>query len=147
MPSLDELMKNLDEHQRDDLAKRVLMDVIRKQSRPVYQQVGKTVEVLRERYDALADKNDFNEGEFVCWKPGLMNRRRPAEGEPAIVVKVLEEPVYDEEKDAGSPTFREPLDLVLGLIDEDEDFLTFHFDSRRFHVFEEQPNLDQSGGA
>ncbi|TVQ85703.1 MAG: hypothetical protein EA400_14890 [Chromatiaceae bacterium] len=60
----------------------------------------------------------------------------PLPGEPAVVVSVLESPVPDNEQESGSTYFREPLDLVLGVIWDKEphrgDFVLFHFDSRRF---------------
>ena len=44
----------------------------------------------------------------------------------------IEEPVYDSREQAGSTYYRESLDVILGLFDKDNDFVTFHFDSRRF---------------
>jgi len=42
--------------------------------------------------------------------------------------------------DSGSPYFREPLDIVLGFLNGDGDFITYHFDSRRFApVIEQKP--------
>ena len=70
------------------------------------------------------------------WKRDLKNRRRPAYDEPVIVIEVLRTPVFDERGESSSPYFREPLDVVLGLVDEDGDFICYHFDSRRFEPFE-----------
>jgi hypothetical protein len=91
---------------------------------------------LHERFNALIAKNVFSAGKLVQWKPNLKNRRRPAYGEPAVVVSVLPEPVAGEKDDPSTPFFREPLDLVLGLLDEDGDFLCYHFDSRRFEPYQ-----------
>ena len=106
--------------------------------------MNKTIEVLRERHAVLMDKIEFKAGDIVCWKPGLQNRLRPADGEPAIVVEVLKKPRYDEQKNAGTSNYFEPLDLILGLIDEDKDFMVFHFDSRRFQHFESEPRSDRT---
>lgn len=93
---------------------------------------------LAELFQRFSEHHKFQPGQFVKWKEGLSNRRRPAEGEPALVMEVLQEPVFDpKDPNAASPFFREPLDLVLGILDEDGEFLLYHFDSRRFEPFEE----------
>jgi len=80
---------------------------------------------------------DFKPGNLVVWKKGLKNRAKPALDEPAIVVQVLETPLKDESKnDSGIPYFNEPLDLALGILDEDEDFIIFYYDRRRFQPYQ-----------
>ncbi|KAH3762897.1 hypothetical protein Pelo_5198 [Pelomyxa schiedti] len=71
-------------------------------------------------------------GDFVKWKPGLKNKKKPGDGESAIVIEILEEPIFDMKKSAGTPYFLEPLSVKLGLLDSDGDFLIFHYDLRRF---------------
>ena len=97
--------------------------------------------VLRERYRALTQPQRFAPGDLVTWKAGLKNRRVPRYGCPAVVVAVLNTPVWDAGQDCGSTYFRETLDCVLGLIwDEDPgrgEFVTFHYDSRRFQLVAE----------
>lgn len=83
----------------------------------------------------LGQKYQFKVGDIVRWKDGLKNKRIPDYKLPAIVVDVLEVPLYDEKAEVGSPYFREPLDFVLGIIIKGE-LLTFHYDSRRFELFE-----------
>jgi len=80
---------------------------------------------------------NFQKGDIVVWKEGLKNKLRPAYGEPCIVLDILTEPVLDKEKNTGSPYFNESLNLVLGIIDEDDDFLVFHYDSKRFEPYKE----------
>jgi len=75
----------------------------------------------------------FTKGQFVKWKKGLKNKKLPYEDQPAIVLDVLDKPIYGE-YDPGSPYFREPLDLILGM-GEDDDFLIFHYDKRRFEPY------------
>ncbi|WP_295407858.1 hypothetical protein [uncultured Thiocystis sp.] len=98
---------------------------------------------LRERYRRLLQPHRVSPGELVTWKPGLKNKRYPRYGHPAVVIEVLETPLLDREDDAGSTDFREPLDLVLGLIWDDGpsrgELVTFHYDSRRFQPWQEQP--------
>jgi hypothetical protein len=93
-------------------------------------------EDLRSRYLELIEPTAFQPGDLVMWKVGMKNRLRPAEGAPAIVIDVLPAPVFANDRDAGSTDYREPLDLVLGLLDEDDDFSVYHFDQRRFKSFE-----------
>ena len=81
-------------------------------------------------------------GDLVTWKPGLKNHRLPRYGQPAVVVETLETPVFSNEQEDGSTYFREPLDLVLGLIWDASpprgELFTFYFDSRRFQPWEEE---------
>eukprot|EP01105_Mastigella_eilhardi_P004134 TRINITY_DN1547_c0_g1_i1.p1 TRINITY_DN1547_c0_g1~~TRINITY_DN1547_c0_g1_i1.p1 ORF type:complete len:253 (+),score=81.00 TRINITY_DN1547_c0_g1_i1:57-761(+) len=74
----------------------------------------------------------FQPGDLVHWKPGLKNKKRPAENETCVVLEVLPAPVYDMQKSAGTPYFLEPLSLKLGLLDSDGEFMVFHYDARRF---------------
>lgn len=91
---------------------------------------------LRARATSLQRRQDFKPGDLVTWKPGLRNKRIPRHGRPAVVIEVLPDPVFDHERDAGDPYFRDPLDIVLGVFIEQGrhrgDFITWHFDSRRF---------------
>jgi hypothetical protein len=81
-------------------------------------------------------KNEpFQVGQLVQWKKNLKNRKLPHENQPAIVVEVLAEPIVTDEHNSGSPYFREPLDIVLGLLDDENTFLTFYYDSRRFEAY------------
>ena len=97
---------------------------------------------LRERYQSLVQAHRFAPGDLVTWKAGLKNKRHPRYGQPAVVVEVLETPLRDGEDDSGSTYFREPLDLVLGLIwDSDPgrgELMVFHYDSRRFQLWTEE---------
>ncbi len=92
---------------------------------------------LKNCYKILTTKNTFKEGDLVCWKKNMINRRRPHSDEPAIVVKVYEEPVFDTEQDSGTPNFMEPYDIALGVLDNDGDLMVFHYDSRRFEIYAE----------
>jgi len=78
----------------------------------------------------------FKPGDLVRWKPGLMNRRCPRYGTPAVVMEVLDPPILDKDPESGSTYYREPLSLVIGLIWERNpgrgDFVIFHVDGHRF---------------
>jgi len=91
--------------------------------------------LAQQRRFAAAPLNGFRAGQIVQWKPGMRNKRIPDYGQAAIVMDVLNPPVYDSRKELeGSNLFREPLNLALGVKDDDGDFLIFHFDGRRFEV-------------
>lgn len=93
------------------------------------------IEMLKDRCELFLRKDNFKKGDLVKWKSGLKNRKLPHENQPAIIVDILEKPVYGN-YDAGSPYFQEPLDIVLGLIDEDNEFIVFYYDKRRFERYE-----------
>lgn len=96
--------------------------------------------VLRERFETLTTHYRFKPGDLVGWKPGLRNRKVPSYSAPTIVVEVLDEPILDRGEESGSTYYREPHDLILGVLWDREpgrgDFVTFHFDSRRFQPWE-----------
>ncbi|MGB5063125.1 MAG: hypothetical protein WBQ37_05100 [Candidatus Competibacter sp.] len=82
-------------------------------------------------------ENALRPGMLAVWKPGLKNRRFPAYGQPAMVVEVIDPPLIDHEDEAGSPYYREPLGLLLGILHQDGDFFVYHFDPRRFQPHED----------
>ncbi|NJL99048.1 MAG: hypothetical protein HC924_09650 [Synechococcaceae cyanobacterium SM2_3_2] len=90
---------------------------------------------LKELYESFSFQHVFSEGSLIQWKPNLKTMRKPYYNEPGIVIKVLDEPIYRDLEDSESVYFREPLDLIVGLIDNDDDFIVLHFDSRRFMPF------------
>ena len=83
-------------------------------------------------------ENTFSPNDLVVWKDGMQMKKTPGYNCPGIVMAVLDEPVFDKEASSGSPYFREPLDLIIGCVDEDNDFLLLHFDSRRFEHYKER---------
>lgn len=100
--------------------------------------VPEHISKLRRAKEMFDKVYDFIPGDLVVWKKGLRNKARPALNEPAIVMQILDTPLRDQNKqDSGTPYFNEPLDLVLGLIDEDGEFALFHYDKRRFEPYQE----------
>lgn len=91
---------------------------------------------LAARCRAFHERHTFAVGDLVTWKPGLKNRRMPRYDQPAVVMDVLDQPVFDGERESGNSYFNEPLDLVLGLFMDSGpargELLTWHFDARRF---------------
>ncbi|MCP4700725.1 MAG: hypothetical protein GY862_28305 [Gammaproteobacteria bacterium] len=92
------------------------------------------IQKLRAKVDLLQQENKFNPGDIVRWKLGLKNRKYPKDGQPAYVLECLADEIRKEDKDPGSPYFREPLDIILACLEEDGDLLIFHYDSRRFEL-------------
>ncbi len=88
-------------------------------------------------YDSMNAKHAFKLKQLVRWKQGLKNKGLPEYNEPAIVWEILDAPRFDNEHGAGTPYFHEPLDIILAVMDEDDDFVLFHFDSRRFEPISE----------
>jgi len=86
-------------------------------------------EKLQKLYKSLTTAEpQFSPGQIVEWKPGLQNKK--AYG-PFVVIEVLDPPRINDEPHAGSPYFKEPLDVILGHLDDDGDFMCYHYDSRR----------------
>lgn len=98
--------------------------------------------LLRARRESLIRGHRFSEGDLIKWKSGLKNKNSPAYGVPAIVMEVIDHPVIDASADAGSAYFREPLDIVAGVLLQGT-LALFHVDSRRFEPFE----MDREGRA
>ncbi len=114
---------------------RALLEATKTNEKPSDQ---KTEEKLKKLYhDYSKTQSKFEPGELISWKPGLRNKKFPQNSTPAIVINHLHEPIIDNKENAGSPYFREPLDLLAGCIDEGGDFVIYHFDSRRFMKHEE----------
>ncbi len=97
--------------------------------------IEKYIAELRTLSENLRQVNLFKIGDIVRWKKGLKNKRIPEYDVPAIVVEVLDNPIFDDKVEIGSTYYHEPLDIVLGLIIKGE-FLTFHYDSRRMELYQ-----------
>ncbi len=100
-------------------------------------------EEAREHLRALLERLEngreraLRPGMLAVWKPGLKNRRFPRYGEPVVVVALLDAPIVNPDQESGSPYFREPLDLLLGVVrGDDREFLVYHADRRRFQPAE-----------
>ena len=90
------------------------------------------IKKLQKAHELFTKKHEFRVGDIVEWKPGMENRVSKG---PFVVVEILPEIVMNTEESAGITYFREPLDIVLGQIDEEGDFIFFHYDSRRIQPF------------
>lgn len=94
------------------------------------------IEQVRKALEVFNQKHEFKPGDVVQWKPGMRNTCGfPEYGEPALVAAVHANPVYASNETGGSPYFNEPLDLMLAHIDGDDEFILYHYDSRRFEPY------------
>jgi hypothetical protein len=92
--------------------------------------------LLLEAHERFQQRHAFAPGQLVRWKEGLKNKSRPGYGSPGVVMEVLATAIEDVSQTAGSAYYREPLDLVLGLLDSDGGLVVYHYDSRRFEPYE-----------
>jgi len=90
---------------------------------------------LRKASASIREVHQFVPGDMIQWKPMLKNKGRPAHGEPVVVIEMLPEPLINTENGAGTAYFREPLDIIVGQLDSDDDFVLWHLDSRRMEHF------------
>ncbi len=96
------------------------------------EKVPERIGQLKAAAELFEERNALEVGMLVQWKPGMSDKKKPLYGEPAIVLEVLSQPIYDTEAKCGSPYFRQPLDIILGVLDQNNDLLILHNDSRRF---------------
>lgn len=121
---------------KSKLIKALLAEEIQSRMPPMeISEAKEQAERLRDLYASFSKAHTFSKGALVQWKPGLRNKKKPQYNEPCIVIDVLAEPIYGKTDESGSAYFREPLDLIAGFIDDDGDFVVFHFDRRRFMPF------------
>ena len=99
------------------------------ESAPKRQQEPVTPEQLKSMFNSMQEPHAFEVGQIVEWKEGLSNKKLRM---PAIVCRVLPEVIFDSSEESCSAYFREPLDMVIGAIDSDGDFIEVYVDSRRF---------------
>lgn len=93
-------------------------------------------DILEERMNAYFKEYSFKIGDCVKWKEGLKNKTIPEYGQPCIVMDIVNPPLFDKESSSGSPYFNEELDIKVGIVDEDDDFMIFYLDSKRLEYFE-----------
>lgn len=88
-------------------------------------------DVLAGILNSFESPRDYAVGDIVIWKKCMKNRKLPKYGQPAIVQEILSDAVFDDSP-VSSCYYREPLDVRLGFLDDDGDFVSYMFDGRRF---------------
>lgn len=102
--------------------------------------VTPTPAALREYAAMMNTPRDFHEGDLVTWKCGaIRNLKSPAHGDPAIVMRILDQPVTEAGISSGRTDFMEALDTVIGFIEADGRFCELYIDGRRLKKYQEQP--------
>lgn len=79
---------------------------------------------ILDAYEQFSVLHQFKPGDLVTCRIGAPYRV-PEHGMPAVVWKILDEPVYDGEPDASHMNFLLPLDVVIGVYCHDA-FCLFH---------------------
>lgn len=128
------VLENLDAGEGQELIKALIKSAVQKKKQRNNLSQEEAIEKLREMKALFDVKHTFQANDIVMWKPNLKNRSIPEYNEPVIVLEVLETPVFDE-SETGSTYFREPLDIILGVLAEGE-LISFHYDSRKFQPVE-----------
>lgn len=93
------------------------------------------IQELKKSYEAYISNESLSTGDIVSWKTGMRNRTLPNYKQPTIVIERLQYPIFDESQNAGSQYFHEPLDLRVGFLDDNNQFVTYFYDSRRFEKY------------
>jgi hypothetical protein len=130
-------MSELSEKNIEDVVRKIMFQTTEQGNEVVRNDPDEEFYNLKQKVETfLAPSPKFKTGEVVKWKKGLKNKKYPKEEQLAIVIQELEEPIIQGERDSGTPYFREPLDLILGVLDQTGDLMLFHYDKRRFEKVE-----------
>jgi len=129
------MLNSGDENDKEKQILRLLSKISTMEESKQIIDIDKYMSDLSTLRENLNQTNKFDVGDIVRWKKGLKNKRIPEYDLPAIVVEILDKPIFDEKAEVGSTYYREPLDIILGVIIKNE-FLTFHYDSRRMELYQ-----------
>jgi hypothetical protein len=90
---------------------------------------------LQKNYELYHIPYNFEVGQILKWKKGMKNRFRPDYEMPVVVIEILTAPIISEDEEFYSPYFREKIDIIIGLNDDDDEFVFIHCDRNRFEPF------------
>jgi len=129
-------MSNLSsEKELEEFVKKIVSQTTEKGNQITRNEPYEELSKLKQKVDTLLQPTStFNPFDVVKWKKGLKNKKYPEEEQLAMVIQELEEPIIQSERDSGTPYFREPLDIILGVLDQDGDLMLYHYDKRRFEI-------------
>lgn len=98
---------------------------------------------LIELQKSRATKHVFKVGDLIQWKKGMRMTRLPY-GNPAIITEILDTPIKHSSRDTGEPYWNTDLDVRVGIMDSDGDFLEFYTESNRYepYVFKSQQTIN-----
>ena len=129
---LMKLFAHSDESEKDRVIQILLSKIEKKGNQKKEIDVDYHIKKLQSLKAEYEKEYNFKVGDLICWKKGLKNKKVPEYTEPVIIIEMLEKPIFDNEEEAGSPYFKEPLNIKVGMLDADEEFLIFHYDKNRF---------------
>ncbi len=124
---------SMSEDQKKELLKALLDDVLKTAPEG---DVTTKIEQLKKAQNTYATCYEFKIGDIVRWKELMKNKSMPEYNEPAIVLDILTEPIFNSRENIGSTYFNEQLNLKLGII-TDNTFLTFYHEGNRFELYTE----------
>ena len=88
------------------------------------------IDLLKKGFDLIQQKNDFQPGDIVRFKPGMHNRKFPSKDSCAIIVEMIDPIEPDGEISSAYAT--EKLDCIVGVIEPNDNvFLMFYGSSQR----------------
>jgi Uma2 family endonuclease len=131
---LVKLLSSSDETDNEQILRAIISQITSDSGNKQIIDVEKHISILKSSVKKYNQKNSFKIGDIVQWKDGLKNKKRPQFGEPCIVIEVLDKAISDIQAPIASPYFAEKLDIKLGLLGDNEEFFTFHYDQNRFEL-------------
>ena len=103
---MDKLLKILSGSEEPEKKKMLLEAILSQMSSDENKEVNidEYIKQLIETNNSFSSKKDeFKVGDLVVWKKGLKHKKVPAYNRPAVVVKILENPIIDEQAPIASP--------------------------------------------
>jgi len=131
---LVKLLSGSDETDNEQILRAIISKITSDSGNKQIIDIEKHISTLKLSVEKYNENSSFKVGDVVQWKEGLKNKKRPQYGEPCIVIEVLDSAITDNEAPIASPYFAEKLDIKLGLIGDNEEFFTFHYDRNRFEL-------------
>ena len=126
------LLSSSEEPDNEQIIKALLSRIGSERGERQIVDIEKHISNLKTYVEKYNEAVTFKVGDIVQWKEGLKNIRLPQYDEPCVVIEVLKEPIFDKEAPLASPYYGEKLDLKLGLLGDNGEFFTFHYDKNRF---------------
>jgi hypothetical protein len=75
---------------------------------------------------------NFQSHDLITWKPNMRYRRFPANNQPCVFVRWLDQPIITEvESNSGAIICLDRVDMEYGILDEDGDFIVYVSNSNR----------------
>lgn len=122
MPTLNDLREIFSRNDDDD-------------DRPKVSRAGE-IECLRDALAAFQRVERLEPGMIVRQKPACTHYVEHSDNKLGIVVALLPSAIIKEDGDPTTSSYRQPMDMVVGIWHPEGKFLLFHVDSRRYEPAE-----------